>query len=76
MMMKTYIGVKIVQAEPCTLGDYNDKRGWKIPADEDPARPGYYLVYPDGYQSWSPAEVFDGAYRLVSPDERNMVNRA
>jgi hypothetical protein len=71
--MQTFIGVKIVQAEPCSLGDYNHSRGWTIPADEDPKRAGYYLRYPDGYQSWSPAEVFEGAYRLISDDERALV---
>lgn len=71
--MKTYIGVKIVQAEPLTLGEYNTRRGWKIPADEDPARAGFYLKYPDGYVSWSPREIFQGAYRLVSSEERGLV---
>lgn len=23
---------------------------------------GYYVVYPDGYKSWSPAEAFEGGY--------------
>lgn len=71
--MKTYIGVKIVQAEPLTLGEYNTRRGWKIPADEDPARAGFFLKYPDGYVSWSPREIFQGAYRLVSSEERGLV---
>jgi len=35
-----YIGTKQVQARPMTLGDYNAYRGWDIPADEDPTRPG------------------------------------
>ena len=36
--MKRYIGTKIIEAEPLTLGDYNLYRGWQIPADEDPTR--------------------------------------
>lgn len=47
--MKTYIGAKIIQAEP----------GKKPGEDID----GYRVVYPDGYESWSPKEVFEGAYR-------------
>lgn len=35
--MKTYIGCKQIQAEPMTLGAYNERRGWTIPANEDPA---------------------------------------
>jgi hypothetical protein len=60
--MKKYIGVKIVEAEPMNLGDYNKFRGWTIPEDEDPERPGSRVVYEDGYVSWSPAEAFK-AYR-------------
>ena len=33
MDMKTYIGVKKIDAAPMNLGDYNKYRGWKIPAD-------------------------------------------
>jgi hypothetical protein len=61
--MKTYIGTKIIKAEPMTRGAYNEFRGWPIPADESSADEGYKVVYPDGYVSWSPKAVFDGAYR-------------
>lgn len=27
---------------------------------------GYYVVYKDGYKSWSPAEAFDDGYTKVS----------
>lgn len=32
--MKTYIGVKKIEAEPMTRGDYNTYRGWQIPTDK------------------------------------------
>lgn len=32
--MKKYIGVKQVSAKPMTRGDYNDYRGWTVPADK------------------------------------------
>jgi len=57
--MKKYIGVKIVEAAPMTLGHYNDYKGWTIPADEDPNREGYRVHYSDGYVSWSPKEIFE-----------------
>jgi hypothetical protein len=41
-----YIGVKQVQATP------QDKDG----------QPGYKVVYPDGYVSWSPKAVFEASY--------------
>lgn len=32
----------------------------------DPQVGGYYVRYPDGYESWSPAEVFESGYtRLI-----------
>jgi hypothetical protein len=50
MKMKQYIGTKIIHAEPM------EKNG----------RYGYKVVYaPDGYESWSPKDVFEAAYRLT-----------
>lgn len=70
--MKQYIGVKLINAKPMTRGDYNEFRGWPVPADENPADEGYLVEYLDGgspntpdykgYVSWSPAEVFANAY--------------
>lgn len=31
----------------------------------DPKAGGYYVVYADGYKSWSPAEAFEGGYDLI-----------
>jgi len=61
--MKKYLGVKIIEAEPMNLGDYNNFRGWTIPENENPLRDGYKVVYSDGYVSWSPREIFEEAYR-------------
>lgn len=63
-----YIGCKQVQAEPMSLGAYNEYRGWTIPANEDPYRQGYLAVYPDGYESWSPKDVFESAYLPMGVD--------
>lgn len=69
---KRYSGTKTLKAWPRTLGEYNTYRGWFIPADEDPATPGYMVEYEDGggpnmtghdgYVSWSPADVFEKTY--------------
>lgn len=72
--MKTFIGTKILRAEPMDLGAYNRFRSWDIPANEDPSRPGYRVEYPDGYVSWSPKEVFESAYREVTAEERDIVS--
>lgn len=71
--MKRYIGTKLINAKPMTRQAYNDFRGWTLPVDENGADEGYLVEYVDGgkgntdhyagYVSWSPADVFDRAYR-------------
>lgn len=63
--MKKYIGTKMIEAKPMNRGDYNAYRGWPIPENENPADEGYLVVYTDSdnYESWSPKDVFDRAYR-------------
>lgn len=63
--MKKYIGCKMIEAEPA----------YKIGDKIVPIRPnmgvgtkeqlGYKVKYPDGYESWSPEEVFEKAYMQV-----------
>lgn len=65
-VMQTYIGCKIIQAEPM-----NEEVG-RTPGDNAP-RPGYRVVYPDGYISWSPKEVFEEAYRPISKKEKLLI---
>jgi hypothetical protein len=54
---RTFIGVKIVTAEPCPA--------WQQFGDHPAGAPGYKVTYEDGYVSWSPQAVFDAAYRWV-----------
>lgn len=62
--MEQYIGTKVVEAKPVNRGEYNAYRGWPIPEGEDQSKEGYLVRYqPDGYESWSPKEVFEQAYR-------------
>lgn len=66
--MKKYIGTKQVEAEPMTLGDYVKKTG-RNPYVNDPevhdnSEKGYIVKYKDGYISWSPADVFEQAYKV------------
>lgn len=67
--MKKYIGTKLIEAEPMTRGEYNEYRGWTIPADENPADEGYLVRYSDSYVSWSPKGIFDKAYLVVDDNE-------
>lgn len=71
--MQRYIGTKLINAKSMTRAEYNTFRGWTVPANENPDDAGYLVEYLDGgkgntdhyagYVSWSPADVFDRAYR-------------
>jgi hypothetical protein len=64
--MNKYIGTKLVDARPMNRGEYNEYRGWTIPKDENPADEGFLVKYHDNYESWSPKDVFEEAYRPTS----------
>jgi len=76
--MQTYIGTKIIKAEPMTRLAYNQYRGWELPADENGDDEGFLVEYVDGgkanvpgragYVSWSPKDVFERAYREFDGD--------
>lgn len=56
--MKQYIGTKLIEAEPFKA--WKDTNGHRIGED------GYKVRYADGYESWSPKDVFEEAYREAS----------
>lgn len=60
---------KEVHATPMTRGEYNEYRGWTVPADEDPSDYGFLVIYnygtPEKHISWSPKGVFLDGYNLV-----------
>ena len=64
--MKKYIRCHVVEASPMTRGDYMGMRGFDMSVDENPHEEGYYLKYPDGYESWCPREAFEMSGRPVS----------
>ena len=57
--MSNFIGVKLVDAEPITLGAYNALRGWGLPTDENYDEPGYFIKHPDDYVTWCPKKTFE-----------------
>lgn len=62
--MKKYIGTKIIEAVPAIRkGGKVYEEGQPIPRSMDPTEEGYKVRYPDGYESWSPKNVFEEAYR-------------
>lgn len=70
-----YIGVKLVTAKAMARQEYNEYRGWELPADEDGNDEGYLVEYLGGGQpnhpnhaghiSWQPKDVFDNAHRKI-----------
>lgn len=75
--MKAYIGAKIIKAERMTqdMFERNIKENpdW---ADFETIQ-GYHVVYPQPnggeYHSWSPADVFEEAYRELNDGEISFV---
>ena len=60
-MIKTYIGVKTVQGKPMNATEAYLVIGRECP-EELKGKAGYLVIYPDGYESWSPKDVFEAAY--------------
>ena len=63
--MKQYIGTKIIQAEPAYRVDGEVFVKANIVPCGYEIEDGYKVVYPDGYESWSPKDVFEAAYRAT-----------
>lgn len=57
-MLESYIGTKVINAEP----------------SEKDGRDGYRVVYEDGYESWSPKETFERAYRRITDSEVALID--
>ena len=60
--MDKYIGTKLIEAEPAVraFGQvYTTERPELRPGEYED---GYMVRYPDGYESWSPKDVFEKAY--------------
>ena len=55
--MKQYIGTKIIEAEPAKRGECY--KGPNMLSAEMAAQQGYRIRYQDGYESWSPKDVFE-----------------
>jgi len=56
--MRHYIGTKTVKAEPAI--------------NDDTMADGYRVLYPDGYESWSPKDVFEEAYIALPRDPQQL----
>lgn len=64
--MKQYTGTKTVKAMLMTMGEAYERKLLKEgvkPSECETYKAGYLVEYEDGYQSWSPAETFEQAYK-------------
>ena len=64
--MNKYIGTKLIEAEPCPA--------WKDFGKHKTGDPGYKVLYPDGYEIWSPKDVFEKAYLPLTINENLRTN--
>lgn len=66
--MKKYIGTKQVEAEPMAMGEAYERgllQAGRVPNESEKLKAGYHVKYQDGYESWSPAESFEKAYKCA-----------
>ena len=65
--MERYIGCKIIEAEPMYRKDAIEKGYNSLNYIEKQSEIentyGYHIKYDNGYESWSPANIFEAAYR-------------
>jgi hypothetical protein len=54
---KAYVGAKIIRA---------------FAQPHEDGRPGYAVIYPDGYESWSPKDTFEACYREITASEKEL----
>lgn len=63
--MEKYIGTKLIEAEPANkVNGKVQPADWSVPNDAT-VEQGYKVRYGDGYESWSPKDVFEEAYRPI-----------
>jgi len=73
--MKKYIGVKEIGAKPMTRGEHSTSKGFDkvlVGKSEDE---GYQVIYSDGYESWSPKEVFEKSYVEIESTSEEALSR-
>ena len=73
MKMKTYIGTKIIEAAPAIrMGGKVYDANELIPRSMEMVEEGYKVRYQDGYESFSPKDVFERFYLelTVNPELR------
>ena len=74
--MKKYIGTKQIEADPMTMGEAYEKnllQAGRVPNESEKTKAGYHVKYEGGYESWSPAEPFEKAYKVADTPLDRMI---
>ena len=74
--MKKYISTKQIEAEPMTMGEAYEKnllQAGRVPNESEKTKAGYHVKYEGGYESWSPAEPFEKAYKVADTPLDRMI---
>ena len=76
--MEKYIGCKVIEAEPMYRKEAIEK-GYNRLNDKEKQSEientyGYHVKYADGYESWSPANVFEVAYRPLDSFNKTAID--
>jgi hypothetical protein len=73
MSGEAYIGTKVIQAEPMSEQEALARKLVREDVHRAQLRAGYRVRYEDGYESWTPADTFERAYRRVTDAERALL---
>lgn len=65
--MKAYITTKVVLAELAP------PPGRMVTGVIEPDTVGYKVVYPDGYESWCPKDIFERTSRPIIATEKSLI---
>lgn len=68
-----FVSTKVIKATTMTKFAWLEKGGTDTTNLDQPNLDGMLIIYPDGYESWCPLDVFKKYYRLLSADEINMI---
>lgn len=67
--LKPYVGCKLIKAKPMKLSEFNVSKG-NMDGPDEADQEGYMVQYSDGYESWSPKDVFENAYLEIEDETK------
>jgi len=76
ILKERYIGVKIIDAIEMSLVDAEAYLQRDLGVKEGTPSEGYLVEYDTGYESWSPKDVFERAYKGMGNETLALENEA